>query len=168
MTTTTNREQEKLGTDLRRSLLHLNIASYTLQELRDNRLTKTTRTLAPYVKELATMVGKAIRKFDWFIGVSQKIADEPLKQLIERDLNLTNANFVNIADLSEWVIETNHNIDNEIDIIINHTRRRDIMLRSWKAALGGELSPHDEMRFNAWYNANFHGDINSVTTKPTT
>jgi len=152
--TTTN--EQKLATDLRSTMIHLKIASHSLEDLRSNRLSNATRTLGKFAKELLPVMNKAIHKMEWFIGVAHKVVDESTRKQLLKDLSPDSANYCNIACLNEWVIETPGNVDNEVDLIVNASRRREIMHNAWRIALGGTMSEHDELRFNAWYNANFH------------
>jgi len=155
MTTTANerKEQDKLRVEFRRTLLHLKVASHSTANLMEMRTLKEANQLRHFAKEVLSKLGGAVNKVEWFLSVALKVAPQ-----LQNDLQLTSANFCNIANLNDWVIETPGDIDDEVDFIVSSSRRREIMHRSWRAAIGQELTEQDEQRFNAWYNANFHGD----------
>lgn len=172
MTQTKTREEllkeQDVELAVHRSLIHTQIASYSLQELAASKLHKPMRNLPGLAEEVAERLGRTIRKLEWFIGIAKRAVPTPLAAELERDLDITEPRLCNIANLNEWIIDAPENIDNEIDLIVNGSRRRELMLRSWRAALGIlELTEYDQMRFNAWYNANFHSKPHSFIKNKT-
>lgn len=153
------RQQDSLATDLTRALLHLEIARTEVGQLHSYRMPEAVKRLndiKPFAKELMGILVKCDRKIRWFTDTVKKMLGEANAKALERDLHPDSDKLANVAQVSEWVINTPGDLSNEVDLVVNTARRRDLMLRAWRTALGTpQLDEQDQMRFNAWYNANF-------------
>lgn len=155
MTAQDLKTQERFGTDLMRVLLHLEIVRYELEQFSQNRTPTVPSKLMPFVREVTSKLHQADKKIQWFIETTKKIVEPALAKTISTHVQPGTEHFCNIAQLSEWVITASVPVDNEVDLVVNKSRRRELIRRAWSAALQGHWSQEDELRFNAWYNVNF-------------
>lgn len=155
MTTTEERKtRDNLATEITGTLMYLQLATMAIGQLRE-RCHAPFKPVANFAKELLPVLAKTERKINWFVGVTEQVLGPADGKLLEQRIDISGDKFNNIAQLASWIIETPADLCNEVDLVTSKARRHELMLRSWKVALGRELSPEDEMRFNAWYNANF-------------
>lgn len=154
--TTDRKEQERLATGLTRTMLYLKLGSIECIELRQQLTNTSLGFVGRFSKELLSKLQQAEKKMEWFMGTVKKALGPHNSKVLDRDMQLDSERLANLAQLTEWLFDTPGNVSNAIDLVVNSSVRRDLMMRAWRAALGSpELAEQDLMRFNAWYNANF-------------
>lgn len=150
------KQQDLLATDLMRMLLHLEIARAEIEQLHTYRLPKGMRDLTSFSKELISKLNQADKKARWFISIVKKMIGLGNTEVLNEQLSIDSHKLNNVAQLTEWVVDTPGDLSNDIDFLISKTRRRELLLRSWKAAFNKpELSAEEQHRFDRWYTTNF-------------
>lgn len=156
LTTEDRKQQDLLATDLMRAMIHLEIARTEIEQLNTYRLPKAMKDLSSFSKELHSKLDQANKKIRWFVSVVKKMLGTENSTVLDENLAIDSSRLCNIAQLSGWVVDTPGDLTNDIDLLLSKTRRKELMLRAWKTALGKpELSADEQNRFSSWYNANF-------------
>jgi len=168
-TTTQTKEAEQVeafGTEVNRALIFSKIAQQALEIIRDHGVPRRVRIFDLFCKETIKELDRIIRKLDWFVGATVNKLPIEAKAGWVAPPDPDSPRFSNIAELSEWVIRSPVDVDNQVNLIVNAAQRRQLMYKAWEAALGRDLMEYEEQRFNAWYNANFYQGDKPIIHSP--
>lgn len=159
---TRERMERQFANDLMRMLLHLQYTAVEAEQFRGTPLLKEdtdASDLIRFTRELGNHLKETIRKAKWLIGVVKKIWPANA-DLLDQELDPDDHKIANVAQLTEWIATSKRDLTDEIDLVVNPTRRRDLLAEVWTAAMdaayersntpAGSLHA-DHTYFDHWY-----------------
>lgn len=154
--------QDDFRRDIKRALFHVRCSMIEVENLRNNRLVRSCKALksvSSYSEEVSDWLLKTTRKLTWFTGVVKKILGEKDNTFSDFELDPNGHKVCNIAQLTEWVADSNIDHTNAVDFVVNGARRRELFLNAWKEAVRETTdrpwSEYDDIKFDSWYRTQF-------------
>lgn len=150
--------------DLMQLLLHVRCTQIATEVFMQTPLLREgNRDLKPFGRfshELFSKLKETSHKLSWFIAIVKRIWPTN-KALLDQELDPDGHKVNNVAQLTEWVINSKQDLTDHIDLLINSSRRKELL---WKCFRAGHTSCADEdsseeqvqWKFDAWYNAHYY------------
>lgn len=143
--------------DLLTLLFHLRIS-----QLMITIMTQNVHVDTPERRAIKRLSKEVFAKMDWYVGVVNKILQDPdiVQELAVRDDKLAN-----IANISQFVASYQGDLSNEMDLLTNSSWRKELFRDAWTRGAEYMRTPTDYEGFELWYNSIFPNNITSLQTQ---
>lgn len=147
-----SKADKRFRDDLVRMLQFMRITQLMITSFHSSELVKTDKTLKPIKRFSQEVFGK----LEWFQTVVKKMAGENAP-VLDSLLDMEGDKINNIAELSDFIASKEADISNEVDLMVNAHRRKEIMKNLWVASRT-TFSPKMQLDlddFDKWYGEQF-------------
>lgn len=144
--------------DLMRLLLHIRFAEQeasTFGQTPFLKFSKDVHPLGRFSRELFSKLKETSHKIQWFIGVAKKILGPAQADLLTEELDLDGHKINNVAQLTGWIATSKHDLTDEIDLVTNRSRRKELLWKCWQASRNATAPEGSWQDFTDWHETHY-------------